>query len=150
MLYQLVSGNSFTEVLFSGQEALPALVADTADYSLGVLLLLALCKATVYGLSLSAFRGGPVFPAMFVGAVMGVAASHLPGMSLAPAIAMGIGAVGVAMLRLPLTSTLLATLLLGTDGISVTPQVVVAVVVSFVLTMVLPGPGDVRARSVVR
>lgn len=140
MLYELVSGHSFTEVLFSGQQALPGLVEDAADYSIGVLLLLALCKAIVYGLSLSAFRGGPVFPAMFVGAVMGVAASHLPGMSLAPAIAMGIGAVGVAMLRLPLTSTLLATLLLGTDGISVTPQVVVAVVVSFVLTMVLPGP----------
>ena len=48
-----------------------------------------------------------------------------------------------AMLRLPLTSALLATLLLGTDGVSVTPQVVVAVVVAFVLTMVLP----VRAAS---
>jgi hypothetical protein len=40
-----------------------------------------------------------------------------------------------------LTSTLLATLLLGTDGISVTPQVVVAVVVAYVLTNVLPAPG---------
>ena len=49
-------------------------------------------------------------------------------MSLAPAIAMGIGAMSAAMLRLPLTSVLLATLLLGTDGVSVTPQVVVAVV----------------------
>ena len=84
MLYELVSGNSFTEVLFSGQEALPALVEDTADYSLGVLLLLVVCKTFVYGVSLSAFRGGPVFPAMFVGAVMGVAASHLPGMSTGP------------------------------------------------------------------
>lgn len=148
MLYEVVSGNSFTEVLFSGQKALPGLVEDAADYSLGVLLLLGVCKTLVYGLSLSAFRGGPVFPAMFVGAVLGVAASHLPGMSLAPAIAMGIGAVGVAMLRLPLTSTLLATLLLGVDGISVTPQVVVAVVVSFVLTLVLPGPGATEKGSV--
>jgi hypothetical protein len=40
-----------------------------------------------------------------------------------------------------LTSTLLATLLLGVDGISVTPQVVVAVVVSYVVTHVLPVPG---------
>ena len=45
------------------------------------------------------------------------------------------------MLRLPLTSTLLATLLLGADGVSVTPQVIIAVVVSFVITMVLPTPG---------
>ena len=78
---------------------------------------------------------------MFIGAVLGIAASHLPGMSLAPAIGMGIGAMCTAMLRLPLTSTLLATLLLGADGVSVTPQVVVAVVVAFVLTYTLPVPG---------
>ena len=59
-------------------------------------------------------------------------------MSLAPAIAMGIGAMCAAMLRLPLTSTLLATVLLGADGVSVTPQVVVAVVVAFVVTNLLP------------
>ena len=138
MAYQLVSDNSFTQVLFSGQEDLPDLVEHAADYSVGVLILLAVCKTFVYGLSLSAFRGGPVFPAMFIGAVLGIAASNLPGMSLAPAIGMGIGAMCTAMLRLPLTSTLLATLLLGADGISVTPQVVVAVVVAFVLTFVLP------------
>jgi hypothetical protein len=45
------------------------------------------------------------------------------------------------MLRLPLTSTLLATLLLGADGVTVTPQVVVAVAVAFVVTYVLPVPG---------
>ena len=78
---------------------------------------------------------------MFIGAVLGIAASSLPGMSLAPAIGMGIGAMCAAMLRLPLTSTLLATLLLGADGVTVTPQVVVAVAVAFVLTNVLPAPG---------
>ncbi|MFC5266058.1 chloride channel protein [Kribbella qitaiheensis] len=140
MAYQLVSDRSFTQVLFSGQDALPALVDQAADYSVGVLILLGACKALAYGLSLSAFRGGPVFPSMFIGAVLGIAASGLPGMSLAPAIATGIGAMCAAMLRLPLTSTLLATLLLGADGVSVTPQVVVAVVVSFVITYLLPDP----------
>jgi H+/Cl- antiporter ClcA len=140
MTYQLISGRNFTQVLFSGQDALPELVDQAADYSVGVLILLAACKALAYGLSLSAFRGGPVFPAMFIGAVLGIAASGLPGMSLAPAIGMGIGAMCTAMLRLPLTSTLLATLLLGADGVSVTPQVVVAVVVAFVITYVLPDP----------
>jgi hypothetical protein len=67
-------------------------------------------------------------------------------MALAPGIAMGIGAMCAAMLRLPMTSTLLATLLLGTDGVSVTPQVVVAVVVAFVLTFALPSP-DPSART---
>jgi H+/Cl- antiporter ClcA len=141
MAYQLISGRSFTQVLFSGQDALPELVEHAADYSLAVLVLLILCKALVYGISLSAFRGGPVFPSMFIGAALGIAATGLPGMDLAPAIGMGIGAMCAAMLRLPMTSTLLATLLMGSDGVTVTPQVVVAVAVAFVITNVLPVPG---------
>jgi H+/Cl- antiporter ClcA len=141
MAYQLVTGRSFTEVLFSGQDALPELVEHGADFSLGVLILLILCKALAYGISLSAFRGGPVFPSMFIGAALGVAMSGLPGMYLAAGIGMGIGAMCAAMLRLPLTSTLLAVLLMGVDGVAVTPQVVVAVAVSFVVSNVLPAPG---------
>ena len=119
---------------------MPELVEHATTYSTGVLVLLAACKTLAYGLSLSAFRGGPVFPAMFIGAVLGIAVSELPGMALAPAIGMGIGAMCTAMLRLPLTSTLLATLLLGADGVSVTPQVVVAVVAAFLVTTMLPAP----------
>ena len=141
MAYQLISGHSFTQVLFSGQDALPELVDHAADYSRRRADPARLCKALAYGLSLSAFRGGPVFPAMFIGAALGIAASGLPGMDLAPAIGMGIGAMCAAMLRLPLTSTLLATLLMGADGVAVTPQVVVAVAVAFVITNVLPVPG---------
>lgn len=141
MCYQLVSGRSFTEVLFSGQNALPDLVAQAAGTSLGVMILLIICKSLAYGMSLSAFRGGPVFPSMFIGAAVGIAASGLPGMDLAPAIGMGIGAMCSAMLRLPLTATLLAVVLMGADGILVTPQVVVAVAVAFVITHVLPAPG---------
>ena len=141
--YELLSGNSFTQVLFSGQGALPELVQNAGSYSGSVLVLLITFKILGYGLSLSAFRGGPVFPAMFIGAALGIAAAGLPGMSLAPAIGMGIGAMSCAMLRLPLTSTLLATLLLGADGATETPVVVVAVAVAYVITMILPpaGPG---------
>jgi H+/Cl- antiporter ClcA len=139
--YELVSGNSFTQVLFSGQGALPDLVQNAGGYSGGALGLLIAFKMLGYGLSLSAFRGGPVFPAMFVGAALGILAAGLPGMSLAPAIGMGIGAMSCAMLRLPLTSTLLATLLLGADGATETPVVVVAVAVAYVITMVLPPAG---------
>jgi H+/Cl- antiporter ClcA len=139
--YSLLSGKDFSQVLFSGQTALPVLVQQAATYSGGVLVLLIAFKVLAYGLSLSAFRGGPVFPAMFIGAALGIALADLPGMSLAPAIGMGIGAMSCAMLRLPLTSTLLATLLLGADGVTETPVVVVAVAVAFVVTMVLPTPG---------
>ena len=146
--FQVTTGHPFTEVLFSGQDALPELVADAAGYSLGVLLLLVLFKGIAYGLSLSAFRGGPVFPAMFIGAALGIAVSGLPGMELAAAIGTGIGAMCCAMLRLPLTSVLLATLLMGSDGLIITPQVIVAVVVSFVVTAVLPTPGPAQPAGV--
>ncbi len=45
-----------------------------------------------------------------------------------------------AMLRLPLTSVLLATLLLGSDGLAVTPLVIVAVVISYVISVRLTPP----------
>ena len=38
------------------------------------------------------------------------------------------------MLSLPLTATMLATLLLGADGLQVMPVVIVAVVVAYVVT----------------
>ncbi len=128
--YGAGTGRSVTEVLFSGQSALPVLVGHAAGYTVGALVLLLACKGLAYACSLAAFRGGPIFPAMFLGAAGGVAMSHLPGLPLVPAIAMGISAMSAVMLRLPMTSVLLATLLLFSDGLVVTPLVIVAVVVA--------------------
>ena len=141
------TGKSSSEVLFSGQTALPTFVGQAASYSVGALLLLLACKGLAYGVSLSSFRGGPVFPALFIGTVGGAAMSHLPGLPLVPAIAMGIGAMAVAMLRLPLTSVLLATLLLGSDGLAVTPLVIVAVVVAYVVVARIDPPAGTTAES---
>jgi len=143
--YSLFSGQDFSQVLFSGQTALPVLVQQASSYSGGVLVLLIAVKVLTYGLSLSAFRGGPVFPALFIGAALVMALAGLPGMSHAPAIGIAIGAMCSAMLRTWLTSTLLATLLLGGAGLTETPVVVVAVAVAFVVTMVLPTAGPVQA-----
>ena len=140
MAYQLISGRSFKDVLFSGQDALPNFVGHATEYSVGLMILVLLCKGLAYALSLSAFRGGPVFPSIFIGAAIGIAMSALPGASLAPAIASGIGAMCAAMLRLPLTSTLLAVLLLGPDAATVTPQAVVAVATAFIIINLLPDP----------
>ena len=105
------------------------------------------CKSLAYALSLSSFRGGPVFPAMFIGAAAGIAASHLPGLSVVPAAAMGIGAMCTVMLNLPLTATLLATLLLGIDGLNVMPLVIVAVVVAYVTAARLTPAPEVAATA---
>jgi H+/Cl- antiporter ClcA len=135
------TGHDASNVLFSGQEDLGPLVDGAAGWTVGALLLLVLCKALAYALSLASFRGGPVFPAMFIGAAGGMAASGLPGMELVPAVAMGIGAMCTVMLTLPLTSTLLATLLMGADGLAAMPLVIVAVVVAYVTTAHLtPAP----------
>ena len=91
--------------------------------------------------SMSGFRGGPTFPGMFIGAVGGIALSHLPGLPMVAGAAMGIGAMTCAMLNLPLTSVLLATLFLASDGLQVMPLVIVAVVVTYVARAYLPsGP----------
>jgi hypothetical protein len=76
----------------------------------------------------------------------GVAMSHLPGLPLVPGVAMGIGAMCVVMLRLPLTSVLLATLLLLSDGLAVMPLVIVTVAVAYAASARLtPAPAETPA-----
>jgi H+/Cl- antiporter ClcA len=98
----------------------------------GTLLLLLVCKTLAYGVSRGSFRGGPIFPALFLGTVGGVAMSHLPGLPLVAAVAMGIGALMAAVTKLPLTSVLVASLLLLSDAAKVMPLVIVTVVIAYV------------------
>ena len=139
------TGRASSEVLFSGQNALGPLIARSASYSVAALMLLLACKGLAYATSLSAFRGGPVFPSMFVGAAGGIALAHLPGLATVAGAAMGIGAMCAVMLRLPLTSVLLATLIFSADGVAVMPLVIVAVVVAYVLSArLLPAPAPAK------
>jgi hypothetical protein len=132
--FEAITPHTSSVVLFSGQDSLPALISGAGNWTVAALVALVAAKGLAYALSLSAFRGGPVFPAMFIGAAAGIAASHLPGLDLVPGVAMGIGAMCTVMLNLPLTSVLLATILLATDGTKVMPLVIVAVVVAYVAT----------------
>ena len=147
-----ISGKQSSLVLFSGQSALPGLLENSAAFSAGTLVLLVVTKGLAYGLSLSSFRGGPTFPGMFIGAAGGIALSHLPGLPMVAGAAMGIGAMTCVMLDLPLTSVLLTTLFLGSDGVTVLPLVIVAVSVAYVaaarLAPLAPGPSAPdRART---
>lgn len=148
--YAAGTGKGSSEVLFSGQSALGPLITHSASYTVGALLLLLVCKGLAYGASLSGFRGGPTFPALFLGAAGGMALSHLPGLPLIYGVAMGIGAMCAVMLRLPMTSVLLATLLLSSDGLEVMPLAIVAVVVAYVASARLapaPAPATGAPRS---
>jgi H+/Cl- antiporter ClcA len=124
--------HSSSEVLFSGETALPKLLQNPGIYTVGALVLLILFKSLAYGVSLSGFRGGPTFPGMFIGAAGGIALSHLPGLPTIAGAAMGIGAMSVAILGLPLTSVLLVVVLVPTDAMNLMPLVIVCVVVSYV------------------
>jgi hypothetical protein len=132
VIFDELTVHGSSEVLFSGQDALPGLIEGAAGWSVSALLLLMVCKGLAYGLALSSFRGGPTFPGMFIGAAGGIALSHLPGLPMIAGAAMGIGAMCAVMLGLPLTSVLLATLFLSADGLALTPLVIVSVVVAYV------------------
>ena len=132
IIYTQATGKPSSDVLFSGQSDIGPLIDHAASYSVGTLLLLLVCKTLAYGVSRGSFRGGPIFPALFIGTAGGVAMSHLPGLPLVAAVAMGIGAMMAATTKLPLTSVLIASLLMLSDAVPVTPLVIVAVVIAYV------------------
>jgi H+/Cl- antiporter ClcA len=134
ILFANATGKPVSYVLFSGQSALPELVQHAAAWSAGALVVLVLCKGAAYAASLSSFRGGPVFPGIFIGAALGIAVSHLPGLPMIAGVGMGIGAMTVAMLGLPLVSVLLASLILSADALTLTPLIIMAVVASYVIS----------------
>lgn len=97
-----------------------------------------LCKTVAYALCLGSMRGGPIFPALFLGAAAGVLASPLPGLGVVPAVAAGLAAAGASVLRLPVSSAVMAILLVGIPGM--TPVVILAAVAAMITTELLPGP----------
>jgi H+/Cl- antiporter ClcA len=129
-------------LLFSGQDSLAPLMENAADWTVGALVLLVVCKSLAYGISLSSWRGGPVFPGLFIGAAGGMLLSHTIGLPMVAGAAMGMGAMMTAMLGLPLTSVMITTLFLGADGITLMPVVIVAVAVSYVASARLAPPPE--------
>ncbi len=131
-------------VLFSGQEAFGSLFGQAATVSLSTLALLLLFKGLAWSISLGNFRGGPTFPAIFLGVAAGLLAGHLPGYAEPQAIAALVGASCVAVLRLPLASVMIASLLCAQAGLAVAPLVVVAVAVAYLTSEMLTAFVDAR------
>jgi hypothetical protein len=124
-------------VLFSGQDAFASVLKDASTFSLTTLTLLLVFKGAAWSISLGNFRGGPTFPALFLGLVGGLLAGHLPGFSETPAVAVLMGAGVVSILRLPLSSVVVALLLTSKAGLGVAPLIIVAVVTAYITTEVL-------------
>jgi H+/Cl- antiporter ClcA len=132
-----ITGKSYSEVLFSGQDQLPGLVSGASSWSVGALLLVLGFKGLAYSLSLPSFRGGPTFPALFLGAAAGILMSRLPGFQLTAAVAVGMGASLAAVLRLPLSAVVIATLLTAKSGPGAGPVVIVGVVIAYLTAIAL-------------
>jgi H+/Cl- antiporter ClcA len=139
--FDVLTDKGSGQVLFSGEDALGPLILEAESWTVWALVALVGLKSLAYCLSLSAFRGGPTFPAMFIGAAGGIALSHLAGLPMIAGVAMGIGAMAVTMLGLPLTSVLLTAVFLQADEIALMPLIIVAVVVAYVASVrLMPVP----------
>jgi H+/Cl- antiporter ClcA len=134
--FRAVTSQPVDLVLFSGENALPQVIAET---SAGVLVLLMLLKGAAYALSLGAgFRGGPTFPAVALGVAAGVLGSIvLPGLELTPAVIAGVAAAASAALGLSFFGALLAALLAGSAAAETMPIAVIASVIGWLVATAL-------------
>jgi H+/Cl- antiporter ClcA len=120
---RLLGANS-QNVLFSGQSSIPAEIAET---SAATLLVLVIAKAIGYAICLGCgFRGGPVFPAIFLGIGVASFAVIWFNVSTAWAVAIGASAGMAAGTGLLFSSLLFAGLLVGVNDIDVIPAAVLA------------------------
>jgi len=138
------TGESTNAVLFSGEPAFGSLFAGAATLSLSTLGLLLVFKGLAWSISLGAFRGGPTFPAIFLGVTAGIMAAHLSHYGETQGVAVLVGASCVSILRLPLSSVMIALLLSVKAGLAVAPLVVVGVVVAYLASEALTAYVDAR------
>jgi H+/Cl- antiporter ClcA len=141
-VYALITGRSPAEAALSGQATLGVLAAEPHAWPVGALLMLVLCKGLAWGICLGALRGGPIFPSVLLGAALGVACSGLPGFGVTPALALGIATATAVVTRLPVTSSVLAVLLMGPDAGNQMPLIAVSAVVGFVTAQLLENRED--------
>ncbi len=122
-------GADSQDVLFSGQSSVPALVAET---STKVILVLLVAKALAYAVSMGCgYRGGPIFPAVFLGVAMASLTVVWFDVSPTLAIAVGTAAGMAAQTGLLFSPILFASLLVGKAGTDAIPATVLATVATW-------------------
>ena len=122
-------GADSQDVLFSGQASVPVLVDDP---TWNIVLILLVAKGIGYAICLGmGFRGGPVFPAIFLG--VAVASLAQLAFDTSPTLTVGIGAAAgmAAGTGLIFSSLLLAALLVGTPGKDTISATVLAAVAAW-------------------
>ena len=131
-------GADSQDVLFSGQTSIPALITETSTATIVVLFV---AKAIAYAVCLGCgFRGGPVFPAVF----LGIAVATLPVVwfDMSPTLAVAIGAAAgmAAGTKFVISALLFAELLVGSSGVDALPAAVIGVAAAWITTAALTRP----------
>ncbi len=105
-----ITGGSVNLVLFSGQAGTAEILAET---SIGAVALIVVAKLIAYGGALGAgYRGGPIFPAVFLGVAIAVGGTLIfPAASLTGLVVAAVAASVTAALRAPFTAAVLALML---------------------------------------
>jgi H+/Cl- antiporter ClcA len=128
-------GADAEEVLFSGQAGVPAVIAED---SAKIVLIVLVAKALAYAVCLGCgFRGGPVFPAIFLGVALATFAVIWLDVSPTLAVAVGTAAGMAAATHMLLTPILFATLLVGPAGVDAVPDAVVAAATAWIVIALL-------------
>jgi H+/Cl- antiporter ClcA len=131
-------GADARDELFSGQAAVPDVVTTG---SVGIVVVLLVGKALGYATSLGCgFRGGPIFPAVFLG--VAVCALAVAGLGLSPtvAVAAGAGAGMAAQTGLLVAPVLFAALLVGKAGVDASSAAVLGTAAAWLTSCALARP----------
>jgi H+/Cl- antiporter ClcA len=133
-------GANSQDVLFSGQASLPSLLAEG---SAGVVVVLLVGKALGYAISLGCgFRGGPVFPAIFLGVALAMLAVIALDIPPTLAVAVGTAAGMAAATRLLFSSLIIAALLVGSSAVDAVPPAVLAAATAWIAATALESRRD--------
>jgi len=128
-------GADYQQVLFSGQSGLPDTLGET---SIVMLLVIMAAKAIAYTICMgTGFRGGPVFPAIFLGTSLAMVTALLAGSSTTWALAVGAAAGMTAGTGMVFSALLFAGLLTGTAGLDAAPAAVLAVLAAWLTNAAL-------------
>ena len=128
-------GASYDDVLFSGQASIPDLVTETSASVLAVVLA---AKLLAYAICLGCgFRGGQVFPAIFLGIAVAMFAVIAFDVSPTLAVAVGTAAGSAAATRLLFASIVIGSLLVGSAGADAVPGAILAGVAAWVTVTAL-------------
>jgi chloride channel protein, CIC family len=130
-------GSFLPLTLYSGQDQLLQIIRNPASFGVGILLLMMLVKILLTSTSFATgFVGGPIFPILFIGGVLGQALSEV--LTFIPqgvGVLAGMAGATCAFLPIPLTIALLLGFFGGqTDLI---PVIVIGAVAGYMLSKTL-------------